>query len=77
MGVRTVTSSVILRTSFPSEDLHFMVYRVFQTVSPKVRHSRACRDGRARGDRLRKMGIPFWVSWHTGFQRLLDTVATN
>ena len=27
--VRTVSSSVILRTSLPSEDLHFTLYRVF------------------------------------------------
>ena len=26
--IRTVTSSVILRTSLPSEDLHFTLYRV-------------------------------------------------
>jgi hypothetical protein len=36
-GVRTVTSSVIFRTSLPSEDFHFTLYRVSQqSVSPEL-----------------------------------------
>jgi len=31
--IRTATSSVILRTSLPSEDLHFTLYRVYQGSS--------------------------------------------
>ncbi len=47
--VRTVTSSVILRTSFPSEDLHLTLYRVFR--NPSVQRSifirlRACASNR-------------------------------
>jgi hypothetical protein len=61
--IRTVTSSVILRTSLPFEDLHFMLYRVSRGRQTEIHSFERSRERTGLKADSKKLGWAYLSGW--------------